>query len=266
MGCNALYTTTLNGVTLIWMNSKLLSFNLYASSLMPGGGPYFHTSPVSPSDSMNLVAAFNSGFKMGDSHGGYYIDGRAVSPLINGQASAVISSDGSLNVGSWGTEIPMTPTVVAVRQNLTLLVDNGAVNPATSSAPYESWGVTWPGGPTTKRSAVGVTANGAVLFGAGSTLTVAQLAQAMAAGGAVRAMSLDQNSYYPQFSAFSPFGFTPASPANANNVVPGLEASDRYFQSSWNRDFFTASALGSATGAATGNGASAALHVHPRVH
>ena len=111
-----------------------------------------------------------------------------------------------------------------------------------------------------------MTANGAVLFGAGSTLTVAQLAQAMAAGGAVRAMSLDQNSYYPQFSAFSPFGFTPASPANANNVVPGLEASDRYFQSSWNRDFFTASALGSATGAATGNGASAALHVHPRVH
>jgi len=134
----------------------------------------------------------------------------------------------------------MTPDVVSVRQNMTLLIDNGVINPATSSEPYSSWGTTWPGGPTTNRSALGVTAQGAELFAGGAGLTVPQITQAIASAGAVRAMELDENDIYPNFSIFTPALGAPASALNGTEVVPGFSGPGRYFTASWNRDFFAA--------------------------
>jgi hypothetical protein len=45
-------------------------------------------------------------------------------------ASAVIYTDRTMRIGTWGSEVSMTPDVVSVRQNMTLLIDNGVVNPA----------------------------------------------------------------------------------------------------------------------------------------
>jgi hypothetical protein len=166
-GCSALYKTQLGAVSIVWMDPRLLSFTLYSGSLIPGGGPYLKTAPISAADALNLVAAFNSGFRDGDSHGGYFVQGRAEIPLVDGIASAVIYTDGTMQIATWGSEVSMTPNVVAVRQNMTLLIDRGVINPATSSEPYSSWGVTWPGGARTNRSALGVTADGAELFAEG---------------------------------------------------------------------------------------------------
>ena len=237
-GCTAMYETQLNGVTVVWNDPHLLAAALYSGSLIPGSGPFRQSAPVTPGDALLLEAAFNSGFKNGDAHGGYYTEGRVITPLVSGAASAVIYQNGVLDVGSWGSEVSMTPDVVAVRQNMTLLVDNGIVNPATSSEPYSSWGITWPGGATTNRSALGVTATGALLYGGGINLTVAQLAQSMAAAGAVRAMELDENQVYPNFSFFTPPAGTPASAATGSEVIPGFSSPARYFEAGWNRDFF----------------------------
>ena len=239
-GCSALFETRVGTVSIVWLDPRLLSFTLYSGSLIPGGGPFLHTAPMSEADALNLVAAFNSGFKDGDSHGGYFAEGRAEVPLVDGIASAVIYADGTLRIGTWGSEISMTPDVVSVRQNMTLLIDNGVINPATSSEPYSSWGVTWPGGATTNRSALGVTAQGAELFGGGVGLTVPQITQAIASAGAVRAMELDANDIYPNFSFFTPAPGAPASALNGTEVVPGFSGPERYFTASWNRDFFTA--------------------------
>lgn len=239
-GCSALYETHVGTVSIVWLDPRLLSFTLYSGSLIPGGGPYLHTAPIRKADALNLVAAFNSGFKDGDSHGGYFAEGRAEVPLVAGIASAVIYTDGTMRIGTWGSEISMTPDVVSVRQNMTLLIDNGVINPATSSEPYSSWGITWPGGPTTNRSALGVTAQGAELFAGGVGLTVPQITQAIASAGAVRAMELDENDIYPNFSIFTPALGAPASARNGTEVVPGFSGPERYFTASWNRDFFAA--------------------------
>ncbi|MGO9193067.1 MAG: phosphodiester glycosidase family protein [Streptosporangiaceae bacterium] len=241
-GCSALYETHVGTVSIVWLDPRLLSFTLYSRSLIPGGGPYLRTAPISEADALNLVAAFNSGFKDGDSHGGYFAEGRAEVPLVDGIASAVIYTDGTMRIGTWGSEVSMTPDVVSVRQNMTLLIDNGVINPATSSEPYSSWGITWPGGPTTNRSALGVTAQGAELFAGGAGLTVPQITQAIASAGAVRAMELDENDIYPNFSIFTPALGAPASARNGTEVVPGFSGPKRYFTASWNRDFFAASA------------------------
>jgi len=239
-GCSALYETQVGTVSIVWLDPRLLSFTLYSGSLIPGGGPYLDTAPISGGNAVNLVGAFNSGFKDGDSHGGYFVEGRAEVPLVDGIASAVIYADGTMQIGAWGSEVSMTPDVVSVRQNVTLLIDNGVINPATTSEPSSSWGITWPGGPTTNRSALGVTAQGAELFAGGVGLTVPQITQAMAGAGAVRAMELDVNDIYPNFSIFTPALGTPASALNGTEVVPGFSGPERYFTASWNRDFFAA--------------------------
>ena len=239
-GCSALYETHVGTVSIVWMDPRLLSFTVYSGSLIPGGGPYIHTAPIREADALNLVAAFNSGFKDGDSHGGYFVEGRAEVPLVNGIASAVIHANGTLQIGTWGSEVSMAPDVVSVRQNMTLLIDNGVINPATSSEPYSSWGITWPGGAATNRSALGVTAQGAELFAGGVGLTVPQITHAIASAGAVRAMELDANGIYPNFSIFTPALGAPASALNGTEVVPGFSGPERYFTASWNRDFFAA--------------------------
>jgi hypothetical protein len=239
-GCSALYETHVGTVSIVWMDPRLLSLTVYSGSLIPGGGPYIHTAPIREADALNLVAAFNSGFKDGDSHGGYFVEGRAEVPLVNGIASAVIHANGTLQIGTWGSEVSMAPDVVSVRQNMTLLIDNGVINPATSSEPYSSWGITWPGGPATNRSALGVTAQGAELFAGGVGLTVPQITDAIASAGAVRAMELDANGVYPNFSIFTPALGAPASALNGTEVVPGFSGPERYFTASWNRDFFAA--------------------------
>lgn len=108
-----------------WMNKNLLSARLYSGSMSPGGGPFKYTAPVSPAAASTLVAAFNGGFKMADAHGGYYTEGRVIRPLVNGAASLVIYANGSVTVGAWGSDVTMTASVVAVRQNLFPLVVDG---------------------------------------------------------------------------------------------------------------------------------------------
>ena len=83
-----IHTSYVVGVA--WMDPLLLSATLYSGSQIPGGGPYTHTAPISPADSTSLVAAFNAGFWMSDSNGGYYTDNKTVDPLLNGAASFVV--------------------------------------------------------------------------------------------------------------------------------------------------------------------------------
>src|ERR1700730_3376551 len=107
------------------MDTKLLKATLYSGSQIPGGGPYAYTAPIQPGAAGSLVAAFNAGFLMSQANGGYYTDAKTILPLRTGSASFVVSSDGTSNVWEWGRDVTMTPEVVAVRQNLDLLVDNG---------------------------------------------------------------------------------------------------------------------------------------------
>jgi hypothetical protein len=243
--------TRLAGIA--WMDTALLSARLYSGSKSPGGGPYRYTAPVQPAQAMSLVAAFNGGFKMADAHGGYYTEGRMIDPLVQGAASLVIYASGQVTVGAWGTDVRMTPDVVAVRQNLVPLVADGRPTALAASADWQAWGSTCgasscaasvPGIEHQWRSGAGVTADGALVYVVGSALDPLQLAELLTRAGVVRGMQLDINPSWPVFASYapaSPRGL--AAPSNGSKLLATTQQGPwTFFEPWWPRDFITMSA------------------------
>ena len=257
-GRTAIYETTLippggtSRAGIAWMDARLLSARLYSGSLSPGGGPYRYTAPVLPAAARTLVAAFNGGFKMSDSQGGYYTEGHIIDPLISGAASLVIYADGSITVGAWGTDVRMSPAVVGVRQNLVPLVAGGRPTALAAGSDWQAWGNTCgafscsgsvPGIDHQWRSGLGVTADGGLVYAVGSGLDPLQLAQLLARAGAVRAMELDINPGWPVFASYDPA--TPqglAAASNGRKLVDTRLGPWTFFESTYVRDFVTMSA------------------------
>jgi len=259
-GCSALYesfvrpdavhTSYVDGI--VWMDPKLLSFTLYSGSQIPGGGPYTHTAPISASASQSLVSAFNAGFLPSDSRGGYFTDQKTIIPLVPGAASAVIYKDGTMNVGAWGTDVKMAPNVVSVRQNLDLIVNHSAAVPGLLANDHSQWGVTVGGATYVWRSGLGITANGALVYVGGPSMSIASLADLLVRAGAVRGMELDINTDWVQYSHYNPLVGQPAAPSNGKALIDGMGGNgsgpSRYFENWWIRDFFTTSARYNADG------------------
>ena len=249
-GVPAVYTTTIRlpgaqvvRAGLAWMDLALLRARLYSGSLSPGGLSWKYTAPISQSASRTLVAAFAGGFLLKDSHGGYLSEGHLVAPLRRGAASLVIYRDGSATVGAWGRDVTMSANVVAVRQNLTLLVDNGRPAPGLNPHDVATWGVSLHNVVNTPRSGIGVTSNGALVYVSGP-MTIVELAQLLVRAGAVRAMTLDMNPWWPVFATYaptSPTGF--ATPANGRDLLSTMiQTPARFFDPAYSRDFVTLSA------------------------
>jgi hypothetical protein len=239
---SAIHTSFVVGVA--WMDTTLLKATLYSGSQIPGGGPYTHTAPISPNDATSLITAFNAGFLEPASNGGYYTDGKVIDPLRTGAASFVVYKNGSSTVGQWGRDVSMTPAVVSVRQNLDLLVDNGQVVPAAYNSGATQWGATLGGGDYVWRSGLGVTADGALVYVGGPGLDIVDLANILVRAGAVRAMELDINTDWVNYSIYQPSSPTgQANAANGTLLLPGMTGGpSRYFASWWARDFITMSA------------------------
>jgi len=241
---NAVNTSYVVGIA--WMDTKLLSATLYSGSTIPGGGPFTHTAPITPTAATTLVTAFNAGFLMSGANGGYYTDGTQQIPLVNGAASIVIYKDGSINIGAWNEGgLTMTPNVASVRQNLDLLVNNGAPAPGLLANDNNQWGATLGGAAAVWRSGLGITANGAIVYVGGPAMEITDVADLLVRAGAVRGMELDINTDWVNFASYAP---TPpnggaATPQNGTNLISSMTGgTDRYFQSYWSRDFVTMSA------------------------
>ena len=243
-----------------WMDTNLLGAQLYSGSKSPGGGPYAFTAPVQPAQAASLVAAFNGGFLMKDAQGGYFTEGRTIYPLVNGAASLVIDSNGSVDVGAWGTDLTMTPDVVAVRQNLVPLVEGGKPTAQASNPDWQAWGATCgtsscsgPGIEDQWRSAAGVTADGALVYVAGPALDPLQVAELLVRAGVVRGMELDINPSWPVFATYAPAAGAPAAPSNGTSLQPAsIQGPATFFEASWGRDFVTMSARSVAVGRSAG--------------
>ncbi len=249
-GHAAIYVTTLRlpgdptvNAGVAWLDPRLLRARLYSGSLSPGGISWRYSAPITPAAARTLVAAFAGGFLLPASHGGYLSEGRLVAPLRVGAASLVIYANGSWAVGRWGRDVGMTPRVVAVRQNLTLLVDHGRPVAGLSARDISVWGAALNGVANTWRSGFGVTAGGGYVYVAGP-MTVVELAQVLVRARAVRAMVLDMNPLWPVFATYDPS--TPnglATPANGTDLLATmLQSPARFFQPTYSRDFVTMSA------------------------
>ena len=181
---------------------------------------------------------------MAGANGGYYTDGKAELPLQTGAASFVVYRNGSATVGQWGRDVSMSPNVVSVRQNLDLLVDNGQPVPGLDSTDTTRWGATLGNAVYVSRSGLGVTASGALVYVGGPGLNITDLANLLVRAGAVRAMELDINTDWVNFSVYKPAtAGGAATAANGTELLPSMVGSPgRYFESWWARDFITMSA------------------------
>ena len=73
----------------------------------------------------------------------------------------------------------MTPNVVAVRQNLDLLVDSGEPGTGLNANDTAQWGYTLGGQVYVWRSGIGVTADGALVYVGGPGLNITDLADVL---------------------------------------------------------------------------------------
>lgn len=239
---DAQHTSLVAGVA--WMDTTLLRARLYGGSYIPGHGSWRYTAPVGDAAARTLVSAFNSGFRMKDAAGGYYSESRTAVPLREGQASLVIRQDGSITVEAWHGGAQPGAAIASVRQNLGLLVDNGAPVAGLNSNDTSAWGGTIGNKVYVWRSGLGVTANGALIYAAGPGLNITTLADLLVRGGAVRGMELDINTDWVNLATYQPANPTdPATAQNGQDLLPNMaDTPARYFRPSWARDFLTMSA------------------------
>ena len=189
-------------VSLAWMDPATVRFMLIAGTRQPGGGSGPAGAQVPVDLQSQLLAAFNSGYKMRDTPGGALEEGHTAGTLQDGIASFVVHTDGSATVAMWGRDAQLGPDVTGVRQNLHLIIDGGAVVPGLRHNVGGLWGGIRSTLPTW-RSAVGVDAQGHLLYASGNQLTLDVLAEALHAAGAVRAMELDIHKKMVVFNLFT---------------------------------------------------------------
>ncbi len=212
-----------------WMDPKVVRFVLHPGIEEPGHGPWTVPPAISAAERPDLLAAFNGGFRLDAARGGFYEDGRTVGTLRDGAASLVIDSRGGVQVAMWGRDARLGPGVVAVRQNLDLLVDQGQVVPGLDANNGGRWGATLGNKYYVWRSGVGQTATGALVYVAGDRLSASSLADLLHRAGAVRAMELDIN---PQWTSLISY------PAE-KNLLPDMQRSAKRYDTTSTRDFVT---------------------------
>jgi len=205
----------------------------------PGSGP---RGPMQvPFDLRSqLLATFNSGFRLEDSRGGFYANGHLWAPLVNGMATAVGYSNGLVNIIPWQGGATPPVNVVFARQNLPMIVNEGKPNPNLNDS--AQWGTTLGNAIRVWRSGLGIDKNGNLIYAAADQQTVGSLAQILIHAGAVRAMETDINYQWVSFISY----------ATANGGVPskllgGIDHGGTRYLSPDDRDFFAVIARASVT-------------------
>lgn len=228
------HTTVLVGVALL--SQRTTNLHLGAGTREPVPGLIATSdSQVQTSDREQLLAAFNAGFKMRDTGGGWYLHGRTVLPLRNGFASLVIDQRGRAQIGVWGSDVTMGPNVAAVRQNLHLVVVAGKPVAGLGTNNRGQFGTGQNQFQYTWRSGLGTNAQGDLGYVAGEGLTLATLADAMVDAGIVTGMELDIHHHQVAFNSF-------ADPAHAlsglgQNLLPRMDIPRNRYLVPDQRDF-----------------------------
>lgn len=222
---------------IISMNPHLLRFQLRPGTEDPGPGNWGASADIPPGARTGLAATFNSGFKIAQSGGGFYLNGAYRGVLTKGEATMVYYRSGGLAMGVWGDgpHMHMTHNVVGVRQNLHPIVENGQIPASVDSNVQTNWGATLGGGYYVWRSGAGVTRDGRIIYAYGPALNVRTLAELLKRAGCVEAMELDINPDWTNFMYYKP-GNDPANPTPVAMLPNQLEPAARYYSLA-NRDF-----------------------------
>ena len=196
----------------------------------PGNGP---RGPMEVSIALRsqLLATFNSGFRLEDMNGGAFANGYLWHPLVAGMATAVGYKNGLMNIVDWTGGATPGSDVAFARQNLPLIVDNGKPNANLSDSSV--WGATLGNAVRVWRSGLGIDKNGNLIYAAADQQTVGSLAQILIHAGAVRAMETDINYEWVTFISYAaPNGGLPTK------LLSGIDHGGTRYLVPDDRDFF----------------------------
>jgi hypothetical protein len=225
-----------SGVAMMSFKQPTLQLRLHSGAVDAGTLGWRYGPVIAGLERKRLVAAFNGGFKLDVGAGGFESFGRVGAPLSSGLGSVVTYTDGTTDIGSWHNEVPAPgQTVASVRQNLPLLIDHGTA--ASTIDCTSCWGATLGGVIDPARSALGIQANGHLVWAGAEHATVSTIADALLSAGVVRAVELDIN---PEWVAGYLYGHRGgAGPLAPVPVVPGQQGIPGQYLAPWSRDFFT---------------------------
>ncbi len=230
---SAVYSSYVAGI--VSMDQRLVRLQLRPGAEDPGPGPWKAATWLPPGTRRGLLATFNGGFKLDSAGGGFYLNGASKGALVNGAASVVYYRNGTIKIGSWGSELRMTPNVVGVRQNLKLLVDHGKVPAAVNQDVLANWGATLGGGYYVWRSGLGITKDGRVIFVYGPALDAKELASLLRRAGATEALQLDINPEWMSYDYYKA-GSHPSDPT-PHALLPTQQGSVYRYYQVYSRDF-----------------------------
>jgi hypothetical protein len=228
-----------SGVDLLALNQQLVELRLHSGTIDAGSSGWRYGPAITGSERFRVVAAFNGAFRLSTGSGGFEAYGRVAVPPRAGLGSIVTYQDGTTDIGSWRTEVPAPgKRVASVRQNLGLLIDHGRAAPSIDCV--QCWGATLGGVVDPARAALGVKANGQLIWAGGENLTVAALADALLRVHVVRAIELDIN---PEWvAAYLYAHHSVHSPPVPLPVIRGQTGIPGEFLVPWERDFFAVDA------------------------
>jgi hypothetical protein len=219
-------------VSLLWMDRTRLRYRFVPGYAVPEGSPATKADSTPSTWVPQMLAGFDSGYKLSDHVGGYYYLGRTVAPLRAGLASFVIGTDGSLSVGTWGRDISLTPTTLVVRQNLGPLVLDG-VSQASATDRARTWGISNGNRPRANRSALGRLPDGSLVFAYAHDVTAAGLADVLVSLGVREAIDLDMNVSWPTGFVYSHVG----GKVVGQKINPHIVRSPSTYLSRFKKDF-----------------------------
>jgi len=232
--------------TIAWFDPKLLAFDQIAGTKMPEGDFPHGSGRVSPKRRPFYMVGFASGYHMKDSQGGAIMHGIEVKRLVRGKATLLTYPDGSMDIVEWKID-SYKPGFSSARQNLDMLVSNGKSQ--VISEDQSKWGLVWYGTGSGKnyiwRSAIGLRADGTVIYVQSQALSAKSLADMLVRAGVVKGMSLDMNKAFANGDMYGPYGPT-GKAINPDNKNP----TDRFYQKS-TRDFIAVFAKSPAVGHVT---------------
>jgi len=226
-------------VTLLQFDHRFVHLHMVAGTSEPGG-PRGIAGPgrIAATDLVGntLLAAFNGGFKYADGQYGMMVNNVVYVPPQAGAATIAVTKSGQIIIGAWGVDQRLNyanANLAAWRQNCSLLINNGKINPLTQDG--SAWGASVLNSSYTWRSGMGITAQGTLLYAGGDSLTAYTLAVALKAAGAVYAMQTDINPYWVRAFIYSRSNSGSLSIAKLD---PSMQGTGTEYLYGTERDFF----------------------------
>ena len=184
---------------LAWIDTKRATLTLNPGRLEPAVTLPRGPMDVPSAERPRLLATFNSGFKLSDSHGGFAVNGHTYATMRNGQGTIVGYENGRVDVLDWRYGARVPPGVSFARQNLPLIVNEGRPSPNISNTADGARR-------SAMRSSSGARRSGSTVrepdLRRRRRSDCRSLAKALIRAGAIRAMELDINSYWITFISY----------------------------------------------------------------